>query len=191
MFIDKNLKFNLGVVLPDSYSIEQFFYLGYCETIIKREKGKVITIYNFNNVVRVDDNLNNKSKYFRKQNNDNSIPEEALDYLYLDIIEKEITIKSLTPQDIYKYMKNKLPEEYKVSINKTYKKDTDKVITYKNSVANSVDVEFLNERYVELTYTRGTSMSNVVPNYGNTFTNTIIYEGIKQLLQFKLEKDGY
>lgn len=190
MFDNKIIKSNLRIVKPDDCAVEQYYYLTYCETILKQNNERVLTVYNFDKVVRVADNINKETKYFRKQN-DTSIPEEALDYLYLDIIEKEMNIKSLTPQDVYKYIKNKLPEEYKVSINKTYKKDTDKVITYKNSVVNSVDVEFLNERYVELTYTIGTSMSNIVPNYGNTLTNTVIYEGIKQLLKFMLEKDGY
>lgn len=181
MLTNKQLKINLIIVKPDDFIIEQYFYLGYCETILRNSKTTLLTVYNFDNIVRVDNNKRGVTRYFKKENKSDSIPDEALDYLYLDIFEKEVKIEPLTTQDIYKYIKNKVPKDYIV------KNIWNEVQVYKNFIMESVIVEFINERYVKLVSIQGTSITYLRPNYGNSLTNTLIYDTIDDLVGYLLE----
>lgn len=190
MLTNKQLKNNLIIVKPDDFIIEQYFYLGHCETILRNDKATLLTVYNFDNIVRVDNNKKGVTRYFKKENKSENIPDEAIDYLYLDIFEKEVKIEPLTTQDIYKYIKNKVPKDYIVKTKWNTTKETNEVQVYKNSIVESVIVEFTNERYVKLVHIRGTSVSYLRPNYGNSFTNTLIYDGIDDLVEHLFELVG-
>lgn len=187
MLTNKQLKDNLIIVKPDDFIIEQYFCLGDCETVLKKGKSTLLTVYNFDSIVRVDNNKKGVTRYFKKENKSESIPDEAIDYLYLDIFEKEVKIEPLTTQDIYKYIKNKVPKDYIVKTKWNTTKEINEVQVYKNSIVESVIVEFTNERYVKLVHIRGTSVSYRRPNYGNSFTNTLIYNNIDTLLGFLFE----
>ncbi|BCG66361.1 hypothetical protein [Staphylococcus phage vB_SsapH-Golestan101-M] len=187
MLTNKQLKNNLMIVKPDDFIIEQYFYLGNCETILRNDKAILLTVYNFDNIVRVDNNKKGVNRYFKKENKSESIPDEALEYLYLDIFERGVKVEPLTTQDIYKYIKNKVPKDYIVKTKWNTTKEINEVQVYKNSIVESVIVEFTNERYVKLVHIRGTSVSYLRPNYGNSFTNTLIYNNIDTLLGFLFE----
>lgn len=187
MLTDKQLKNNLIIVKPDDFIIEQYFYLGHCETILRNVKTKLLTVYNFDSIVRVDNIKKGVTRYFKKENKSESIPDEALEYLYLDIFEKGVKVEPLTTQDIYKYIKNKVPKDYIVKTKWNTTKEINEVQVYKNSIVESVIVEFKNERYVKLVHIRGTSVSYLRPNYGNSFTNTLIYDGIDNLVGYLFE----
>lgn len=67
MLTNKQLKINLIIVKPDDFIIEQYFYLGYCETILRNSKTTLLTVYNFDNIVRVDNNKRGVTRYFKKK----------------------------------------------------------------------------------------------------------------------------
>lgn len=90
----------------------------------------------------------------------------------------------MTTQDIYKYIKNKVPKDYIV------KNIWNEVQVYKNFITESVIVEFINERYVKLVSIQGTSITYLRPNYGNSLTNTLMYDTIDDLVGYLLELMG-